>query len=237
MKQVRVIKGLAGAAAMAGASQAYGAVVVDANPTNIIGHAPTSTDSGTRVNIDVNGDGQRDLSILYRNISATGGTLLLGYIYAGAGSTNPGATVAANVSGQAYSYNLAAGTLVGAASSFYQKAGYFGHLVTNYAGTSYGVGNNPGTPLNVGFEFHSTATAGSPLEYGYISLEVDPYVSATNVGGIQFFKLAYDNAPGANIAVGASAVPEPTSLAALAFGAAGLAGVGLKKRRQRAAQV
>ena len=236
MKKSGVITGLAGAAAVAGSSQAYGAVVNVTPPANIVGHAPAATDNGTRVNIDLNGDGTRDLSILYRNLSETGGTLLLAYIYVGApGGAAPGSSVGTSISGQAYSYNLATGTLVGSTSSFYQKSGYFGHLVTTYAGTTYGF-NSTGTRLNIGFEFRSTVSTTAPFDYGYISLEVDPYVSAANPGGIQFFQIAYDNTPGTSIAVGARAVPEPTSLAALAFGAVAAGGVALKKRRQRAAK-
>ena len=73
----KVTTGFAGAAALAAASQAYGAVVVVTPPANIIGHAPAASDSGTRVNIDLDGNGSRDLSILYRNLTEPSGYVLL----------------------------------------------------------------------------------------------------------------------------------------------------------------
>ena len=219
---------------MAGATQAYGAVVVVPNPGNIVGHSP---DGGafTSVGIDLNGDGLRDLRILYSNTYQSGGTLLLGDIYVGNGLI-AGAPVATVIGGQSYSFSLATGTSVGPGSSFYQKTPYSSHIVANYNGTALGLGNPTGTPITVGFEFQSSRTAGAPFDYGYITLEVDPYVDDSNPGGIQFFKLAYDDS-GAPITVGGNAaVPEPTSLAALAFGVVGLAGAALQRRRRRLAQ-
>ncbi len=237
MKKNIVLNGLAGAAALAGASQSYGAVVVVANPANITGHAPAATDTGTRVNIDLNGDGQRDLSILYRNLSETGGAFLLSYVIAGTTAV-PGSTVGSYISSstgsnQAYAFALGSGTTVGSSSSFYQKTGYFTHLVTNYAGKNYGFTSylgKAGTPEFVGFKF---LTTGGQTDYGYIELETDAYVSAANPGGIKFIRLAYETT-GASIVT--NAVPEPGSLAALAVGAAACVGVGLKRRRSTAVQ-
>jgi hypothetical protein len=227
MKQPRSLRkvttGFAGAAALAAASQAYGAVVTVTPPANIIGHAPAASDSGTRVNFDIDGNGTRDLSILYRNLTEPSGYLLLAYVYATTGSV-----VGAAIGTQAYAYNLGAGYTIGPSSKFYQVAGYFGHIVTNYNGTDYGFGTT-GVHEYIGFSFMQ----GSTLEYAYIQLEVDPYVSPANPGGIQFFSIAYDNS-GAPIITGA--VPEPSTLAALAFGAAGLAGLGLKRRNRASAQ-
>ena len=232
MKKQTVFKGLAGAAAMAGASQAYGTVIVDTTPANLVGRAPATTDAGTRVNIDVNGDGTRDLSILYRNLIGTnGGYLLLSYLYAGSGTAGSGmfagATLGTNAS---YAYNLPAGYSVGSASHMVQSAGYFGHIVTNYQGTDYGYGTTGGIEY-IGFEFKPTSTS-TTFDYGYIELQTSLYTNAANPGGITFLKLAYDNS-GAAITTGA--VPEPSSLAALALGAAACGGVALK-RRQRAAK-
>jgi hypothetical protein len=221
----KVTTGFAGAAALAAASQAYGTIVVNPTPADIIGHAPAATDTGTRLNFDLDGNGTRDLSILYRNLTEPSGFLLLGYAYAGTAAF-PGAEVGAAISGQAYAYNLPSGYSVGPSSSFYPQSGYFTHIVTNYNGTDYGFGTT-GAMEYIGFRFLNGATT----EYGYIQLEVDPYVSPANPGGIKFFRLAYENS-GAAILTGA--VPEPSSLAALAFGGALLAGIGVNRRRQAA---
>ena len=237
MKQTRVLKGLAGAAAMAGASQAYGALVSVDTPTDIVGAAPTASSTITAANtrnIDLNGDGVRDVSIRFRDFTTTGGTVLQSFFYGGT-STSPGASVGYGISGQSYAFSLATGYTVGPNASFYQVAGYLGHIVTNYKGTNYGFTNylgKAGVPETIGFRF--TATGGQ-VDYGYLQLETDPYVSAANPGGIRFLKLAYENT-GAAITVPAIAVPEPGSLVALAAGAATFAGIGLKRRRAAAAK-
>lgn len=228
MKQNRVLKGLAGAAAMAGASQAYGAVVVVTPPANITGRAPAATDAGTRVNLDLNGDGQADLGLLYRNLLYNGANFTLTYIVAGTTAV-PGSTVGVAINGQSYAYNLALATTVGPGSTFYQKSGYFTHLVTNYNGTDYGAAGSlrgiAGTPEYIGFRFLTTA---GQTDYGYIQVETDLYQSAANPGGLKFLQLAYDNS-GAAIQIGA--VPEPGTLAMLAVGAVGFVGVARKRRK------
>lgn len=238
MKNSRVLTGIAGAAAMAGASQAYGSIVNVTLPANITGHAPAASDAGTNRTVDLNGDGQRDLYFRYRNLTEPGGSLLLSYFYGGI-STAQGAAVGSQISGQAYAFSLSAGYVIGGGSSFYQATGYLGHIVTNYNGTDYGFTNylgRAGVPETIGFKF---LTTGGQTDYGYIRLETDPYVSAANPGGIKFLSLAYENT-GASITVPTfAAVPEPGSLAALAMGAAGCVGIGLKRRHaaKAAAQV
>lgn len=223
----RTLTGLASAAAIAGASQAYGAVVVVTPPANIPGRAPAASDAGTRVNIDLNNDGRVDLSLLYRNLLFNDTNFTLTYIVAGTSSV-PGSTVGTAISGQSYAYSLAQGTTVGPSSPFYQKTGYFTHLVTNYNGTDYGAGSlrgMAGVPEYIGFKF---LTTGGQTDYGYIQVETDLYHSASDPGGLKFLKLAYENS-GAPIAVGA--VPEPGTLTSLAMGAVAFAGVALKRRR------
>ena len=238
MKKQVILKGLAGAAALAGSTQAYGAIVNVTLPTNITGTAPTASGAQVTRTVDLNGDGDRDLYLSYRDVSETGGTLLLSYIYVGS-STLAGAAVGSYIptstSNQTYAFSLSKGYTVGSSSSFYQTAGYLSHLVTNYKGTNYGFNSylgKAGVAESVGFEF---TTSTGQTDFGYIQLETDPYVSASNPGGIKFLGLAYDNS-GAAITIPAlpAAVPEPGSLAALALGAAGCVGLGLK-RRQRAA--
>ncbi len=240
MRKNTVIKGLAGAAAMAGASQAYGAVVNVTLPANVVGAAPTTSSTITAANtrnIDLNGDGVRDISVRFRDFTATGGTVLQSFFYGGT-STSPGAPVGyyiAATHNQTYAFSLKTSYVIGGDSSFYQTAGYLGHIVTNYKGKNYGFTaylGQAGVAETIGFRF----TAGTDqIDYGYLQLETDPYVSATNPGGIRFISLAYENT-GAAITVPAipAAVPEPGSLAALALGAASCVGLGLKRRRAAA---
>ena len=248
MKSSRVLTGLAGAAAMAGASQAYGAVVNVTLPTNIVGTAPSAAGTAINRSIDLNGDGQRDVYIRYRDIAepatanTTGGTLLLSYIYMGTSTAQGGVYGGQIATGgtpaySTYAFSLAQGTSVGSSGVFYQTSGYLSHLVTNYKGTNYGFTDylgKAGVAENVGFKF---LTSTGQTDYGYIQLATDPYVSAANPGGIKFLGLAYDNS-GAAITIPAipAGVPEPGTLAALAVGAAAVAGVGLKRRRAAAAK-
>ena len=240
MKKNIVLNGLAGATALAGATQSYGAVVNVTLPANITGTAPSAAGTTIARSVDLNGDGTRDLYFGYRDVSESGGgALLLSYIYVGTAASvgkTVGYYIPTSTSNQTYAFSLQKGYTVSSSSLFYQTSGYLSHLVTNYKGTNYGFTaylGKAGVAESVGFEF--TAVDGQ-TDFGYVQLETDPYVSAANPGGIKFLGLAYDNS-GAAItipAIPAAAVPEPGSLAALALGAAGCAGLGLK-RRQRAA--
>jgi hypothetical protein len=59
---------------------------------------------------------------------------------------------------------------------------------------------------------------------------MDAFGSAVNpTGGVRFFSLAYENSGGS---INAGAVPEPSTLAALAFGAVGLAAAALRRRKK-----
>ena len=222
---------------MAGASQAYGAIVNVALPANITGAAPTTAGVTVTRSIDLNGDGVRDLAIRYVNRTLTGGTLLQSLIYVGT-AASPGAPVGSYIAGSGgnygYGFALKTGYVVGPGAGFYQEAGFLSTLVTNYKGQNYGFTNylgQAGVPESVGFRF--TATGGQ-VDYGYLQLSTDPYVSAANPGGIRFLALRYENT-GAAITV-PTIVPEPGSLAALAIGAAAFAGLGLKRRRAAAAK-
>ena len=238
VKSNAVINGLAGAVVLAGATQAYGTVVNVAPPQDIVGHTPTASDPGTQVAIDLDGDGIGDVDIAYRNVSLQGGPALFSFIYV-AGASSTGAVVGNYIAspGQAnsaYAYSLPSGYRVGSSSNFYQANGYFSHLVTNYKGTNYGFTAHPGqagVAENVGFRF-SDGTG--QLDYGYLQLETDPYVSAADPGGIKFLGLAYDDSGAPIIIPNLPAVPEPSSLAALALGPAGGAIISLKRRRAAA---
>ena len=94
-----------------------------------------------------------------------------------------------------------------------------------YSGFAAGAGGaahnavTAGTPAFVGFRFN----VGADTFYGWVQLSVGP-------GSIDFISAAYNASPGTSIAAGA--IPEPSSLALLALGATGIAGLVLNKRRR-----
>ena len=81
---------------------------------------------------------------------------------------------------------------------------------------------------NRGFAGFSFLNASNVLCFGYVELATNAWTGAGTIG-VQFFSLAYENS-GAPIDAGA--VPEPTTLAALAFGGAGLAAAALRRRKK-----
>ncbi len=214
-----------GAVALAGATQAYGAVV-NWNPANIV---PTSatTNPSQKAFYDIDGNGTNDIEFgFYQNASNPN------EFFAGVYLLNGGAAAGyLTTYSTVYTYPLAKGSKVGTdATVFNQYAGRFSFLVLTYNGTTYGFNaSQPNTLLNLGFQF----TENGNLLNGYVSFEADPYVSASNPGGLLFHGGAYESTPGVDITVGA--VPEPNTLSALAIGALGLAGVGLRRRRKAAA--
>ena len=90
----------------------------------------------------------------------------------------------------------------------------------------------------LGFQFLDTDDG--LVHDGWLEIENETYTSATNPGGLIFLGGAYNtvaDSAGGTILAGQSApaaVPEPGTLSALALGAAGLVGVGLKRRRKAA---
>ncbi len=217
-----------GAVALAGATQSYGAVV-NFTPANIVPTSGTSNPSIKKF-YDIDGNGTNDIEFGYYQSPSAPNEFFVGvYLLNGgaaAGYLTPYNTV--------YTYPLATGSQVGTGLvNFNQYAGRFSFMVLTYNGTGYGFNASvPNTQLNLGFQF----TRNGALLNGYVTFEADPYVSATNPGGLLFTKGAYESTAGVPITVGATAVPEPGTLSALAIGAAGLIGVGLKRRRQAAAQ-
>ena len=230
--------GLAGAVAVAGASQAYGQVVNVAAPTNITGKASTSASSKEYYDVDTGTTSTTktaatDLEFGYFN-SATefftgvygfNGSKAAAYEYGGSGSAY-----------SAYAYAVAKGGKIGTGGSyaFAQHTGYFTLMSFTYKGKPYNSLQTTGTPEYLGFQF--TAADGL-LHDGWLLLESDTYTSAASPGGLKFLGAAYNTTPdaagGTILAgqMGTNAVPEPGTLSALAVGAAALAGVGIKRRK------
>lgn len=219
--------GLAGAIAIAGASQAYGSVAFVATPAN---YTPTgATTAATRVGTwDVNQDGNLDFAFGFSQASLTGNFFIGIY---GNGGTGIAAGVGTYEAYGFYLSRLAVGNAVGSASSFGQNTGYYSVLASRYAGNFYGnfVSATGATQAGwVGFEF----TAADGIHYGALNLAVNRYQSAADPGGFRFLGAEYETVAGQALTI--TAVPEPTSLAALAFGAVGAAGVVLRRRKTAA---
>lgn len=220
--------GLTGAAAIAGGSQAYGAVVTVAPPANI-----TSTNAiGTPITefFDLNSDGVSDLQL----------TVGVNTSYQSAYAGVSGSYVAYNTFGKVnqvigyagtfgnYATRLAAGATVGPTSAFIY-GNYLTILGSRFAGTNYGQFRTRGF---LGFEF----AAADGEHFGYLNLlaTVTGSTAADLSSKLTFFSAAYESTPNTPITI-PGAVPEPSSLAALAFAGVGLAGA-VAYRRKKAAQ-
>ena len=91
MRKNKILTGLAGAAALAGASQSYGTIIVRPTPANIAGNDPTTNTSTATItrNIDVDGNGTNDLQVRYRSFNASGGAYVIqqSFIFSNTGQT------------------------------------------------------------------------------------------------------------------------------------------------------
>jgi hypothetical protein len=225
MRKKNIVTGLAGAAALAGASQAYGTIVVRPTPANIIGHDPAASTVGTQTTrlIDLDGNGTSDFRISYRSFTSGAYQLQQVFCFALTGQTAAYGPVGAN--SQFYAYDLAAGDAIPGANPFGQNASFLTQVVTNVNGSDYAIWLT-GERAFIGFTFKDAA---NQTDYGYIELEMDAFVNAGNPGGVKFFSLAYESSGGP---INAGAVPEPTTLAALAFGGIGLAAAAFRRRKK-----
>ena len=224
MRKKIILKGLAGAAVLAGASQSYGTVVFRPLPTNIPGADP-ATGSSTPVNriIDVDGNGTTDLRISYRSFTSGGFQLQQSFAF----GLNGGQTACYGPVGaysQYYAYEFGAGDLIPGGYQVAQNPRYLTQVVTNVNGYDYAIWY-AGDRGFLGFTFMISGT----LHYGFIEFETDLWTGA-GTGGVKIFGLAYETQ--ANTPIMAQTVPEPTTLAALAFGGAGLAAAAYRRRKK-----
>jgi hypothetical protein len=227
MKRKGLLTGLAGAAALAGASQTYGTIVVVNVPANIIGNDPAATTDATptRRFVDLDGNGTNDIQIAYRSFNANAGAYYIQQSFVSSMSGQTAAFGPVGPQNQFYAYELGAGDPIPGANNFGQHPTNLTHIVTNVNGSEYGIWYL-GDRGFIGFRF---TDLNGQVDYGYIELETDAFVDANNPGGLRFFSLAYENSGGP---IAAGAVPEPSSLAALAFGGAGLAAAALRRRKK-----
>jgi hypothetical protein len=228
MRKKSLLNGLAGAAALAGASQAYGTVIVRPTPANIVGHDPASTTSSatTTRNIDVDGNGTNDLQIRYRSFTSGAYQLQQMFVFSNTGQTAAYGPVGTGTAAQYYAYDLQVGDVIPGSNAFGQSASFLTQVVTNVNGSDYAIWMT-GERAFIGFSFMNPAT--SMLNYGFVECELDAFGSSVNpTGGIRFFGLAYENSGGS---ITAFQVPEPSTLAALAFGAIGLGAAALRRKK------
>jgi hypothetical protein len=232
--------GLAGAAALAAGTGAYGAIV----PITLSGTlANAAAPNSAAAQIDLNGDAVNDFILQFRNpqtTSPTGVVWQANFSPVTANGTN--AVVGFQGAFIGYGTNLSAGQVIDAvlpAGASFKNAAQVtlgsiyrsGGVPTPYGGFVAGGQNNGGTgPAAargfLGFRFD----IGGQTRYGWLDVEVVPATATAGSGGIVIRGGAYEDS-GAGIAAGA--VPAPASLSALALGAAGL--LGRKRRDERAA--
>ena len=232
--------GLVGAVALAGASQAYGTIVSVTPPTNIAGVA-ANTAASTKEFWDIDTGttsatktAASDIEFGYLNSSTYNESFTGIYVL------NTGKSLAYYASnGTHYAYGLAQGAKIGTGSAytFTQSTTSFTIMSLTYAGTAYAI-QKPNYVEYVGFDFKA---ADGLIHDGWIELESVSSDGTVIDGGLKFIAAAYNSVPeasggyiNAGLLTGGSAVPEPGTLSALALGAAGLAGVGLKRRRRAA---
>jgi hypothetical protein len=230
------IKGLTGAVALAGANQTYGQVVAATPPTTpaltVTEAGNTTTASFENTPFDVDGDGMADF-VLEVSISPTG---LTGYRrpiefahiygYGGVGSSAVVGYVKTFTSGSAnYASKLTLGTTIGPASTFVGTPMYYTNLGIKYNTKSYGKFTT-GSGY-IGFEF--TAADGL-LHYGYVDVAItlSGTTNANATASLTYLGAYYQETANTPITIG---VPEPSSLAALAFGAAGVLGAAAYRRK------
>lgn len=232
---------LAGAAALAASSQAYGQIIITP-PSNIPGNDPSASPGFVNEFYDVQtgatsasatGPGfTADFEFQYYNIAETGGNYFSTRII----PLLPGDSFAGN---GFYFYNadaIPSGAKVGSDNyTFVDSGGSYGSATL---AESYG---SPATSFSsqqvdqktfLGFQFTGSD---SLIHDGYIELESESYVSPSNPGGLIFFGAAYNSAADALDGSGditTPAIPEPGTLSSLMLGAAALGGVGLLRRRR-----
>lgn len=226
-------------AAVAGAQAAEATIVhvVPPNPVRLTINASNSS-TGSRVAIDIDNDGNDDLALLltrfvssdtdssqgviYNTVSDFGAALGFDLSAIYTGTPVPGAWL---TTGTTYSIRkLQSGDIISTGAAFLPVGGFRAvgtSVVTSTNGLSdvntFAYGNFPadGTGL-AGFGFPINGQG----HLGWIRISIESAANGKpNV--LEALEWAYETRPG--VSIGAGVVPEPTGLALLAVGAAGVA--------------
>jgi hypothetical protein len=223
MRKSMAVK-LAGAAALASASQAYGQIIPLDLPGTVTdlgpGTEPQEFYNLSAGGVDLTTNTGPDFRFEYDN--GGGGYIFSGAkIYAGAGG---GVAVAVNY----YAPEVPAGTKVGSDTFTFTTGTYSSFLVQNVAyGDTYS-NQQPNTPEYLVFQFTGTD---NKLHDGYFEVETLAGGPGT-VGSFAFLQGAYNSQPDTGDGLGDIVVPEPGTLSSLIMGAAALGAVGLVRRRR-----
>ncbi len=229
------ITGLTGAVALAGGTQAYGAVVQGIAPPSTVLHS-TAIHGLDHERWDIDGNGTPDFLIGANtfpaypqyglpNADSFGG-------FAGYNTPTTGNGVAstylryAGIFGKvAFATDFAPGTSVGPTTQFKYQNGNYTFLEERQDGVNSGQFSTVGYS---GFKFMEA----DGLHYGFVEFGV-VVAGSTNADAtctITYLGSEYETV--ANTPIVVSAIPEPGSLAALAFGMAGAAGAAISRRRR-----
>lgn len=243
MKQSTYALKLAGAAALAGSTQAYGQVIQIAPPTNIPGHAPINNPSPVTTEYynvltgatDATQQPGDDFSFSYFNSAYHNNP---DYFITSVNGLKPGSAIASTYQFvYLYANALTKGTVIGSDTmQFHQTPNpanfvYNGYLTVSFQGTPSSL-MQPNTNTYLGFQF--TDSNDGLIHNGYLELNSVPYTSPSSPGGLFFLGGAYNSIPDGQVGGDITAVPEPGTISSLILGAAALAGVGLGRRRRSA---
>jgi hypothetical protein len=218
--------GLVGALAIGAGSSAYSAVVVATPPADLI-PSVLPTGASLTASWDIDGDGTDDFAFSFRQPQSSG-VDWQSNIFPLAGNFTFGTPGFTSTFFYAWRFN-AGDTISGVPPSGAYPVGSASQavLASRYASTDYGQFLPPNSRGFLGLQFTNV----DGTFFGYIEVQVN---RAAGVGlpGFQFLSAAWENTPDTPITAGA--IPEPGTLALLAFGAAGVAAVQRRRKQAKA---
>jgi hypothetical protein len=196
--------------------------------------APSTVTSGTlrppsipgNTGWDIDGNGQADFNLLHQNVSDKGEAFLIPqepFI------ANPNGLLVTNDDSSNLIRNLANAFLVGAGATLWDDNG---QAITSNAAVNHQIGFSTSQPNYFGFRFAFGSNA-NEYYYGWASLAIDFLAEGQ---GYKITEAFYQSTPNTGINVGAVPVPEPSSMALLAAGAAGVTAWRARRKKPPAAE-